>query len=116
MHAVTYGVWQHAINNIDEQLNKTMKRKYLILNKKLDKLLTKGNGTVTRNINNKDIHTQQRIINLTDIKLTKEQTQLLNLGPNYAIEMEPKKYLNDLITLRMLLDTWTQKCKTHTDT
>ena len=91
------GMWQHAINNIDEQLNKTMKRKYLILNKKLDKLLTNGNGTVTRNINNKDIHTQQRIINLTDIKLTKEQTQLLNLGPNYAIEMEPKTYLNDLI-------------------
>jgi len=74
-----------------------MKRKYLILNKKLDKLLTKGNGTITRNMNNKDMHTQQRIINLTDIKLTNEQTQLLNLGPNYAIEMEPKKYLNDLI-------------------
>jgi len=48
-------------------------------------------------VNTKEIHTQQRIINLTDIRLTQEQTQILNLGPNYAVEMEPRKYLNDLI-------------------
>jgi len=81
----------------DEQINRIMESKYLILNKKIDKLLTRVKTTTTKNVNTKDIHTQQRIINLTDIKLTKEQTQVLNLGPNYAVEMEPKKFLNNLI-------------------
>ena len=74
-----------------------MESKYFILNKTLDKLLTRVKGITTKNVNTKDIHTQQRIINLTDIKLTNEQTQVLNLGQNYAVEMEPKKYLNYLI-------------------
>jgi ribose 1,5-bisphosphokinase PhnN len=32
-----------------------------------------------------------------DIKFTKEQTQTLSLGPNYAIEKEPKMYINESI-------------------
>ena len=38
-----------------------------------------------------------RIINLSDIQFTKEQIQTLSLGPNYAIELEPKWYINALI-------------------
>ena len=35
------GMWQHALNNIDEQINRFMERKYFILNRKFDKLLKK---------------------------------------------------------------------------
>jgi hypothetical protein len=91
------GMWQRALNNIDEQINTITERKYFILNKKLDKLLKREKSTTTKNVNTKEIHTQQRIINLTGIKLKQEQAQILNLGPNYAVEKEPKKYLNDLI-------------------
>jgi len=34
---------------------------------------------------------------MTNIKLTKEQKKLLSLGPKYAIEQEPKEYINELI-------------------
>jgi hypothetical protein len=34
---------------------------------------------------------------LSDIQFTKEQIQTLSLGPNYAIEKEPKRYINELI-------------------
>jgi len=47
--------------------------------------------------NNKKPFAQTRIINLTSIKLTQEQTQALNVGPNFAMEQEPNKYINDLI-------------------
>jgi len=34
---------------------------------------------------------------MTNIKLTKEQTKLLSLGPKYAIEQESKEYINELL-------------------
>jgi hypothetical protein len=34
---------------------------------------------------------------LSDIQFTKEQIQTLSLGPNYAIEKEPKRYIKELI-------------------
>ena len=44
------------------------------------------------------MHTfQPRIINLSDVQFTKEQIQTLSLGPNYAIEKEPKQYINELM-------------------
>jgi hypothetical protein len=47
-------MWQHAINVIDEQINRNMESKYFILNKKLDKLITRVKDTTTKNVNNKD--------------------------------------------------------------
>ena len=40
---------------------------------------------------------QPRIINLSDVRFTKEQIQTLFWGPYYAIEKEPKRYINELI-------------------
>jgi hypothetical protein len=36
------------------------------------------------------------IINLSDVRFTKDQIQTLSLGPNYAIEKEPKQYNKEL--------------------
>jgi len=49
-------------------------------------------------INENNSKFQPQIINLTNIKFTREQIQTLTLGPNYAIEQEPKQYVNELIT------------------
>ena len=68
---------------------------YQRLNKKLDTLT---NHTNTKHDNKKNASKfQARIINLTNIRFTKEQIKTLSLGPNYAIEKEPKQYINDLI-------------------
>ena len=40
---------------------------------------------------------QPRIINLTKKQLTKEQINILNLGPQYAMEINPKKCINNII-------------------
>jgi hypothetical protein len=40
---------------------------------------------------------QPKVINLSNVHFTKEQTRLLSLGLNYAIEKEPKRYINELI-------------------
>ena len=38
---------------------------------------------------------QPKIINLSNTPLTKEQTDILSLGHSYAIEREPKNYINE---------------------
>jgi len=73
-----------------------MENKYMTLNKKLDNLQKKENIHPHMTQNRKQ-PTQPRIINLTNIKLTQIQIQFLNLGPNYTMEQEPKKYINELI-------------------
>ena len=72
---------------------------YQKLNKKLDTLTTQAD---TRHGNNTSTDTstskfQTRIINLTNVKFTKEHIKILSLGPNYAMEKEPKHYINELI-------------------
>ena len=42
-------------------------------------------------------HRQPRIINLTNKQLTVEQVKVLSLGPQYAIEINPKKCINNII-------------------
>jgi hypothetical protein len=37
------------------------------------------------------------IINLSDVRFTKEQIRTLSLGPKCAIEKEPKRYINEII-------------------
>jgi len=67
---------------------------YYKRNKKLYALINQPN---TRHNNRNAPKFQPRLINLTNINFTKEQVQTLSLGPNYAIEQEPKQYINKLI-------------------
>ena len=72
---------------------------YQKLNKKLDTLTTQAD---TRHGNNTSTDTstskfQTRIINLTNVKFTKEHMKILSLGPNYAMGKEPKHYIHELI-------------------
>ena len=82
------GMWQHIQQFIDEQISRLMDNLYKKLNKKLDALT---NQTSTKHDNNKNASKfQSWQINLTNTIFTKEQIQTLSLGPNYAIEQEPK--------------------------
>ena len=86
-------MWQHIQHVTDEQLHKQMETQYQKLNRKLDGLMNSTNKQNTQ----KTVNFQPRIINLTQTKFTKEQIKLLSLGPKYALEKEPKSYINDLI-------------------
>jgi hypothetical protein len=89
-------MWQHTQEYIDAQISRLMDNLYQKLNKKSDTLI---NQTRTKRDNNKNTSKfKSRLINLTKIKFTKEQIQTLNLGPNYAIEQEPKQQINELVT------------------
>jgi hypothetical protein len=87
-------MWQHIQNYIDQQINKIMENQYQKLNKNLDTL---SNQTPKDNTKQKINNFKTRIINLSDTRFTREQIQTLSLGPNYAIEMEPKQCINALI-------------------
>ena len=44
------------------------------------------------------VHTlSKRLLNLTQIRLSREQITMLNLGFDYAIEKTPKHFINALI-------------------
>jgi len=88
------GMWQHIQEYIDEKINRLVDNIYLKLNKKLDALINQPN---TRHNNGNAPKFQPRLINLTNIKYTKEQVQTLSLCPNYAVGQEPKQYINKLI-------------------
>jgi len=51
----------------------------------------------TTHINTKNTNSQPRLINLTKINFTKEHINTLTLRPNYALERNPKSYINELI-------------------
>jgi len=59
---------------------------------------------LTQNQRGHNGHTQtyscvrkNRVVNLINIKFTKEQIKTLEMGPQYAIEKNPKEYINELI-------------------
>jgi hypothetical protein len=79
---------------IDEQINRLMDNIYHKLNKKLNALMNQSN---TRQNNGNAPTCQPRLINLTNIKFTKEKVQTLSLSPNYTVEQESKQYINKLI-------------------
>ena len=68
---------------------------YQKLNIKLDALTNQTSAKLDNNKNSSKF--QSRLINLTNIKFTKEQIQTLSLGPNCAIEQELKQYISELI-------------------
>jgi hypothetical protein len=67
---------------------------YQKLNKKLDILMKQ---TQTTHSNIKNTNTPPRLINLTNTTFTREHIHTLALGPNYALEKDPKDYINELI-------------------
>jgi hypothetical protein len=71
-----------------------MESQYQRLSRKLDALT---NQIPKHNTKQKECNFQPRIISLSDVRFTKEQIQTLSLGPNYTIEKEPKRYINELI-------------------
>jgi hypothetical protein len=81
-------------NYIDSRLNEKMDTLYQKLNKKLDRLSKQHQTT---HHNNKNANTAPRLINLTNVTFTREQTHTLTRGPNYALENDPKRYANELI-------------------
>jgi len=89
------GMWQHIYEHIDQQLHIIMNTQYTKLNKKLDKLVYQKNNQHNRQ--EKPTQFTPRLINLTNVKLTKEQIHTLSYGPNFAIEQTPNKFINELI-------------------
>jgi uncharacterized phage-associated protein len=86
-------MWQHMHLIIDQQLHNNMETQYHTLNKKLDALSNNKSGRNKQKTNK----FQPKVINLSNTHLTKEQIDILYLGHSYAIEKEPKKYINELI-------------------
>jgi hypothetical protein len=56
-----------------------------------------SNSNSKHNNKQKTSQFQPKVINLSNTPLTKEQTDILSLGHNYAVEREPKSYINELI-------------------
>ena len=67
--------WQLIQSTIDSKIQQQMEEHYQRLNKKLDQLLQKQ-STLPRNNNKHQFYT--RVKNLTNVRLNKEKTQLLN--------------------------------------
>ena len=89
------GMWQYIQCNIDEGLSTNMNTIYTKLNKKLDNHIHHTRRE-QRNIDKTTIN-HNRVINLSKVTFTKEQLKTLNLGPQFAIEKDPKYYINELI-------------------
>ena len=66
------GMWQHIQNYIDQQINKIIESQYKKLNNKLDIL---NNQNPKPNTIQKEHNFQPRIINLSDIRLTKNKSK-----------------------------------------
>ena len=71
-----------------------MENQYQKLNQKLDTLM--NNNTKLHNTQKMN-NIQPKVSKLSQTRQTKQQLQTLTLGPNYAVEKEPKLYINNLI-------------------
>ena len=74
-----------------------MDNHYNRLNKKLDHLLQKQLKRSTHPRHNEDCHFYTKAQNLTNIKLNKEEMQLLKYGLIYSIERPASTYAANLI-------------------
>jgi len=89
-------VWQYTQTTTNSQLDKRWAPYIINSIKKLDKL------QVHKSHNNHNKETMKHkfsthIVNLTQIMLSREQIQTFNLGFNYEVEKDPKKFINPLI-------------------
>ena len=88
-------MWQYIQQNIDSKLHIDMDLLYKKLNRKLDD----PTQHINRNKKPKEhIYTEDnRVINMSKVTFTREQLDTMKLGPQYAIERNPKQYINELI-------------------
>jgi hypothetical protein len=76
-----------------------MKKKYQVINAKIEKLKTQYNPPKTKEHHNntQEKHTFfKRIENLTNITFTEDEMQLLNKGLKYNLHYKPKNWLQTL--------------------
>ena len=77
-----------------------MEDRYKTINRKINTLIEKqiiSKPHTTHQTTGPKTHIQPKVINLTKIKFTQEQMEILNLGPQYALEKKPSTYINELI-------------------
>ena len=89
-------MWPSIQYSIEAKFNNELSELYDKLNRKVNML--------TQNQRGYDEHRQKhtcvrknRVKSLTNIKFTKEQIKTLEMGPQHAIEKNPKQYINELI-------------------
>jgi hypothetical protein len=88
-------MWQYVQNVIESKLKEDMNTLYEKLNRKLDLLTKQTENTKTHKGNTQTEN--NGLINLTNMPFTKEQINTLKMGPQYAMERNPKFYVNELI-------------------
>jgi hypothetical protein len=84
------------MDSIETKIKRKMDIIYNKLNQKLNMLITYTTTTRKRTKENKH-NTHARVINLSNTTFNHEHTHTLSLRPNFAIEEEPKLYINNLI-------------------
>jgi hypothetical protein len=97
------GMWQYIQDIIESKLSGDMDKLYDKLNQKLN-ALTRHNGQHNTHQKGRRGHAQMsehergdRVVNLTNVTFTQEQIKTLEMGPQYAVERNPKCYINELI-------------------
>ena len=85
------GMWPHALSNIEAGHTIIMELQFKILHGKIN-ILEVRSKLKRRTSEQHDTPTTgvTRIINLIKKQLTIEQINILNLGPQYAMEINPK--------------------------
>ena len=88
----------YALIQIEDTFNKVVENKYQHLHNKINNLSNEIQVTHKQTKQSSyHMNTQPRIINLTHKKLTKEQMNVLNLGPQYTMELKPNRHIKEII-------------------
>ena len=90
-------MWQHALTGIETEQNHIIEQKYKNLGEKMDRLQKYSNGHKYNGHNNSTHKMQPKVINLTKMLLTTGQLNLLNKGPQYAMETNLNTNINGII-------------------
>jgi hypothetical protein len=103
MHLECTATWKNIWNliqpTIDRKIQQQMDTYYIYLNKMLNNLQAKHQQQQhKRNLHNNSQQRQffSRVKKLTNIKLSKEETELLNHGLQYSIEKPAATYITNL--------------------
>jgi len=88
--------WQLIQSTIDSKVQQQMEEYYQRLNKKLDHILQKQPKQSTPPRHNDKHQFYTRVKNLTNVRLNKEEMQLLKYGLNYSIERSISSYIANL--------------------
>jgi 2'-5' RNA ligase len=90
--------WDLILTSIDQKLQDQMETHHNHLNKKVDRLQENQTKPITAARNPRNIHFYPRIRNLTNIKFTNEELEILNYGLQHSVEKHLGSYLTNLIT------------------